>query len=86
LIPAIAEPTDRRHQLGHAGEVATAQGLALDDRKGHLDTGSARHAWMLLSRYPTVKSSQGQTHCELLIAAVRNSIPSLPVLLDTEQG
>ena len=37
LVPAVAEPTDRGHQLLDAGEVATAQGLALDDGEEHLD-------------------------------------------------
>jgi hypothetical protein len=34
LVPAVAEPPDGGHQLLDAGEVATAQRLALDDGEG----------------------------------------------------
>jgi hypothetical protein len=37
LVPAVAEPADRGHQLLHAGEVTAAQRLALDAGQGHLD-------------------------------------------------
>ena len=37
LVPAVAEPPDRCHQLLDAGEVTASQRLALDDREAHLD-------------------------------------------------
>jgi hypothetical protein len=37
LVPPVAEATDGRDQLLHAGEVAAAQRLTFDDGEEHLD-------------------------------------------------
>jgi hypothetical protein len=37
MVPAVAEPPDRCHQLLDAGEVTASQRLALDDREEGLD-------------------------------------------------